>query len=60
MGVARVSTGSGVARAVAGLTRRIAVELREDGSYQSLFADPIPYAEVNEMMHYTPKSPGRT
>jgi 2-methylisocitrate lyase-like PEP mutase family enzyme len=48
LGVARVSIGSGVARATMALTRRIAKELR-DGVYTSLFAEQIPYNEVNAM-----------
>jgi 2-methylisocitrate lyase-like PEP mutase family enzyme len=49
LGVARVSIGSGASRAVLGLVRRIASELRE-GSYDSMFADQIPYAKVNRML----------
>jgi 2-methylisocitrate lyase-like PEP mutase family enzyme len=49
LGVARVSVGSGAMRAAMGLTRRIAKELRESGSYQSL-EGAIPYAELNRMM----------
>jgi 2-methylisocitrate lyase-like PEP mutase family enzyme len=46
LGVARVSTGSGIARAVLAVTRRIANDLRA-GRVESMFAEQIPYAEVN-------------
>lgn len=49
LGVARVSTGSGPARATLALVRRIAVELRE-GSCASMFDAQIPYAEVYRLM----------
>lgn len=50
LGVARVSVGSGPARAALGLVRRIANELRERGSYNAIFEGQVPYAEVNEML----------
>jgi 2-methylisocitrate lyase-like PEP mutase family enzyme len=50
MGVARASVGSGLMRATLGLVRRIGKELRESGSYASLFADSIPFSEVNQVM----------
>lgn len=46
LGVRRVSTGSGPARAVLGLLRRIAGELRTHGTYDYL-ADAPGYAEAN-------------
>jgi len=46
LGVARVSVGSGIARAVLAVTRRIANDLRA-GSCDSMFAEQIPYAELN-------------
>ena len=49
LGVARVSLGSGVARATLGLTRRIAQELKTSGSYDSMLQDAIPYAELNRL-----------
>jgi 2-methylisocitrate lyase-like PEP mutase family enzyme len=49
LGVARVSTGSGPARAALALVRRIAVELRE-GSCASMFGAQIPYAELYNML----------
>jgi hypothetical protein len=45
-----VSVGSGAARAALGLVRRIAIELREHGSYKAIFEGQVPYAEVNEML----------
>jgi 2-methylisocitrate lyase-like PEP mutase family enzyme len=50
MGVARVSTGSGAARAALGLVRRIGKELLEAGTYTSLLDGAIPFAEVNQML----------
>jgi 2-methylisocitrate lyase-like PEP mutase family enzyme len=50
LGVARVSVGSGPARAALGLVRRIAEELRDRGSYELTLEGQIPYAEVNEML----------
>lgn len=50
MGVARASVGSGLMRATLGLVRRIGKELKENGSYASLFADSIPFNEVNQVM----------
>jgi len=49
LGVARMSVGSGPARATLGLVRRIARELREQGSYQTMLDGQIPYAEINQM-----------
>ncbi len=49
LGVARVSIGSGAARAALAFVRRMAGELRE-GRYDSMFGDQIPYAEVNAML----------
>ncbi|MET0552146.1 MAG: isocitrate lyase/phosphoenolpyruvate mutase family protein [Vicinamibacteria bacterium] len=46
LGVRRLSTGSGPARAVLGLMRRIAHELRAEGTYGYL-ADAPDYAEAN-------------
>lgn len=50
IGVARVSAGSAVMRATLGLVRRIAKELKEGGTYDSLFAGAIPFADLNRMM----------
>ena len=49
LGVARVTVGSGAMRAAMGLTRRIAKELRESGTYQAL-EGAIPFAELNRLM----------
>jgi 2-methylisocitrate lyase-like PEP mutase family enzyme len=51
LGVARVSTGSGVARATIGLTRRIARDIRESGSLDSLYEGAITYADANALFH---------
>lgn len=48
LGVARVSVGSGVARAALGLTQRIARELK-NGSYDLMLEGAIPYAEINRL-----------
>lgn len=50
LGVARVSIGSGGMRAALGLTHRIAKELLEDGTYESLTEGAMPYAEVQQML----------
>lgn len=50
IGVARASTGSAVMRATMGLARRIGKELREHGTYTSLFEGSIPFAEINELV----------
>jgi 2-methylisocitrate lyase-like PEP mutase family enzyme len=50
LGVARVSVGSGPARAALGLVRRIANELREHGTYKTMLEGQLPYAEVNQML----------
>src|ERR1700731_4116730 len=50
MGVARASAGSGVMRATLGLTRRIAKEMMEAGTYASMLEGTVPFAEVNEML----------
>lgn len=47
IGVARVSLGPGPMRAALALLRRIATELKETGTYRTITADTIPYAEVN-------------
>jgi 2-methylisocitrate lyase-like PEP mutase family enzyme len=49
LGVARVSFGSGLARAAMGLTRRIARELLHSGAYTSFPEDTIPSAEANHL-----------
>lgn len=48
--VARISVGSGPMRATLGLTKRIATELREDGTYVSMTDDAIPYRDVNRLL----------
>ncbi len=50
MAVARVSAGSGVMRATLGLTRRIAKELLEAGTYTSMLDGAVPFAEMNAML----------
>jgi len=50
MGVARASTGSAAMRATLGLTRRIARELLESGTYNSLLDGAIPFAEISEIL----------
>jgi 2-methylisocitrate lyase-like PEP mutase family enzyme len=51
MGVARVSAGSAVMRATLGIVRRIAKEMLESRSCETLFAGAIPYADLNRMMN---------
>jgi 2-methylisocitrate lyase-like PEP mutase family enzyme len=50
MGVARASTGSAVMRATLGLTRRIATELKERGTYTSMLDGAVPFAEMCAML----------
>jgi 2-methylisocitrate lyase-like PEP mutase family enzyme len=50
MGVARVSTGSGVMRATLGLTRRVAKELMETGTYTSMLDGAVPFAEMTALL----------
>jgi 2-methylisocitrate lyase-like PEP mutase family enzyme len=47
LGVARVSVGSGIMRATMGLTRRIAEELKREGTYSRMLDDQISYADAN-------------
>ena len=49
LGVARVSVGSGPMRATTALTRRIAKELLESGTYASFTEGAIPYPELNRL-----------
>lgn len=49
LGVARLSVGSGIARAVLGLTRRIAAELKETGAYDGMLSGAISFAEANQL-----------
>jgi 2-methylisocitrate lyase-like PEP mutase family enzyme len=49
MGVRRVSVGSGPHRATLALVRRIAHELRDQGTYRSIMEQAIPYPEVNAL-----------
>jgi 2-methylisocitrate lyase-like PEP mutase family enzyme len=53
LGVARVSLGSGPHRATLGLLRRLAQELREQGTYSSL-EGMVSYAEANAL--FRPRS----
>ncbi len=49
LGVRRVSTGSGPARACATLARRIGRELIDQGSYSSFTQDAMTYKEMNSL-----------
>lgn len=49
LGVARVSVGSGPMRATMALTRRIAKELLESGTYTAFTEDTIAYTEANQL-----------
>ncbi|HEY4051484.1 MAG TPA: isocitrate lyase/phosphoenolpyruvate mutase family protein [Acidobacteriaceae bacterium] len=50
VGVARLSVGSGPSRAALGLVRRVALELRTNGTYQEMLTGQIPYAELNALL----------
>lgn len=54
LGVARVTIGSGAARAALGLTRRVAKELSERGTYSAFTDDAISYVNVNQMLAAKP------
>jgi 2-methylisocitrate lyase-like PEP mutase family enzyme len=49
LGVRRVSVGSGPARAVMGLVRRMGRELLEEGTYAAIGEGAIPYQEANHL-----------
>jgi 2-methylisocitrate lyase-like PEP mutase family enzyme len=49
LGVARVSSGSGPARASLGFTRKLALQMRNEKSYQLMLDNAIPYPEVNAL-----------
>jgi 2-methylisocitrate lyase-like PEP mutase family enzyme len=49
LGVARISTGSGPARACATLARRIGRELLDQGTYSSFTHDAMTYKEMNSL-----------
>jgi len=50
LGVARVSFGSGPMRAAMATARKIAQEIAQRGTYETLLRDQIPTAEINQMM----------
>ena len=50
VGVARVSTGSGIMRAAMGLVQRVAREMITDRSCQTMFAGATPYIDLTRMM----------
>ncbi len=50
LGVRRVSVGSGPARATLGLVKRIATELRESGTYETLLNGAPTLAEANKLV----------
>ena len=52
LGVARVSVGAGPFRATLALVRRIAMELREEGSYRAFMDDALTYAEANALFKW--------
>lgn len=49
LGVARVSIGAGITRAVMGLTQRAARELHDSGTYRAMFDGAMPWAEANKL-----------
>jgi len=49
LGVRRLSAGSAVAAAALGAARRATRQLLEEGRYEGLYADPIPYPEMNAL-----------
>jgi 2-methylisocitrate lyase-like PEP mutase family enzyme len=51
IGVARVSAGSGIMRAAMGAVQRVAKEMLEKRSFETMFSGATPYAELNRMMN---------
>ena len=49
LGVARVSVGSGIMRATMGLTRRVALELKQEGRLTSMFEGSSPFIDANRL-----------
>jgi 2-methylisocitrate lyase-like PEP mutase family enzyme len=56
LGVARVSVGSGIMRATMGLTRRIAEELKREGTYSRMLDGPVSYADANRLLENNKES----
>jgi len=54
IGVARVSAGSGIMRAVMGAVQRIGKEMLEARSCETMFAGAIPYVELQRLMTRQP------
>jgi 2-methylisocitrate lyase-like PEP mutase family enzyme len=50
IGVARVSTGSGIMRAAMGTVQRIGKEMLEARSLEGMFAGATPFIELKRMM----------
>jgi len=50
LGVARMSVGSGPMRATLGLVDRIARELFDHGTFETMTTGAIPYADVNKLL----------
>ena len=50
IGVARVSTGSGIMRAAMGVVQRVAKEMIAERSCETLFAGAMPYIDLKRMM----------
>jgi 2-methylisocitrate lyase-like PEP mutase family enzyme len=49
LGVARVSTGAGIARAAMGVIQRAARELHDHGTYVEMIQSAMPWAEANQL-----------
>jgi 2-methylisocitrate lyase-like PEP mutase family enzyme len=50
IGVARVSAGSGIMRAAMGVVQRVAKEVLEQRSFDTMFVGATPYVDLNRMM----------
>ena len=59
LGVRRMSVGSGVARAAYGQARRVARELLEKGTYESIAQAAVSYAELQELLGRRSSPPGK-
>ncbi len=53
LGVRRVSAGQFIAQAAYAIARRAATRLLEDGTYDAMFAETIPYGELNALFRQT-------
>ena len=51
LGVARVSAGSGIAQAAAGIARKATLEFLDDGRYDTILERDADYGMLNALFH---------